>query len=468
MPLFAWSVSRGLTKFPSHHALFASTNAPLQALRHIEDLKVEGIFLLLDFARYLQDPALARQLRDVLQNFSKTRSCIVLAGDQIQLPSEIHPSVVFLDLPLPDKEEIGEVVDASLRSLQRNHAFTIDITDREKSRLLDALSGLTLNQARQRIASAVLEDGVLNAADIAGVQQQKARLIRESGLLEFFPAADNRNELGGFANLKAWLDRAALGFSEEAKALNLAPPRGILMVGVQGCGKSLAAKAIAARWQLPLLKLDAGSLYDKYIGESEKNFRKAVRLTEAVAPAVLWIDEMEKAFASGGGTSMRILASFLTWLQEKQETVFVVGTANNIDALPPELLRKGRFDEVFFVDLPDAGERTHILRIHLALRNQDPAAFDLIQLARATEGFSGAEIEQALVSGLYRALAAKRPLDDHLILREIEETVPLSVSRREDITRLREYARNRFVSAHRPPSRPATPPHPGTAVPETA
>ena len=262
---------------------------------------------------------------------------------------------------------------------------------------------------------------------------------------------DNRFHLGGFDRLKSWLERAQIGFTAEAQQLNLPAPKGILLVGVQGCGKSLAAKIIARQWKLPLLKLDAGRLYDKYIGESEKNFRRAVTLAESMAPVVLWMDEIEKAMPSGsgdsdGGLSRRMFGALLTWLQEKRTEVFVVATANDLSSLPPELLRKGRFDEIFFVDLPNEKEREDIFNIHLNLRKQDPGMFDMARLAAAAAGFSGAEIEQAVIASLYRALHLKRSLDTELLLKELAETVPLYVSRREDRQRLRETARDRFVN----------------------
>jgi SpoVK/Ycf46/Vps4 family AAA+-type ATPase len=279
--------------------------------------------------------------------------------------------------------------------------------------------------------------------------KRKGEAIQDGGLLEFYPPGENAFELGGFERLKAWLDRAHVGFGAEARALGLDPPRGVLIVGVQGCGKSLAAKAIARTWQQPLLKLDAARLYDKYIGETEKNLRKALDVAEAVAPSVLWIDEIEKGFATGGeadgGVSKRMLGTFLTWLQERRANVFVAATANDLSTLPPEFLRKGRFDEIFFVDLPDAGEREAIFRIHLQVRRQDPASLDIPSLAQAAEGFSGAEIEQAVIASLYRALHQKEPLTSTLLAEELRQTVPLSVSRREDIERIRHAARGRFV-----------------------
>ena len=310
---------------------------------------------------------------------------------------------------------------------------------------------MTLNQARQAVAYAALRDGKLAPDDLSAVIEMKAKAIREGGLLEFFPAEDNSHELGGFAGLKRWLESARQGFSAQAQQLNLTPPKGIMIVGVQGCGKSLAAKVIARQWGMPLLKLDAGSLYDSLVGQSEKNFRRATSLAESMAPVVLWIDEVEKGFTltsgdADSGLSRRLFASFLTWLQEKNPGVFVVATANDISSVPPELMRKGRFDEVFFVDLPDATAREQIWRIHLGFRRQDPARFDLPALVAATDGFSGAEIEQTVIAALYQCLHDRRTLDTESLLKAVGETVPLSVSRREEIANLRSYAKERFVA----------------------
>jgi len=352
---------------------------------------------------------------------------------------------------MPEHGELRSVIETVGRSLGQSGRVKVTLTSDELDGLADALSGMTLNQARQAVAYAALEDGCLSAADRKTLLGRKAEKVREGGLLEYFPAEDSRWELGGFARLKDWLARARTGFSSEAQAIGLAPPRGILLVGVQGCGKSLAAKVIAREWGIPLLKLDAGRLFDKYVGESEKNFRKATELAESMAPVVLWIDEIEKALVptgmgeADGGLSRRLFASFLTWLQEKKSEVFVVATANDVFVLPPELMRKGRFDEIFFVDLPDPDERRQILKIHLTLRKQDLDAFDANALVTATDGMSGAEIEQAVIAALYRSLHRKSPLDTAGLLEELRATVPLSVSRREDISRLRSTAAGRFV-----------------------
>ena len=451
-PLFEWSLTRGLTRVDDTAQVNRTTASPAALLGHLENLRPDILVLLKDFSRHLDDATHARLFREVADQFAKKRSTAVLTGETVQLPNEIEALAVRYRLQLPDREELDDVVAAVLQSLEGRAPRVHALSPADRDELLRAMNGLTLNQARQAISHAVLEDGALTPRAVQEVLDRKAQMIKEGGLLEYYPLADNRFELGGFANLKAWLQRAYLGFSPEARALNLTPPRGILLVGVPGCGKSLACKVIARDWKLPLLKLDAGRLFDKYVGESEKNFRKAVAMAESMAPVVFWIDEIEKAMVAAGsgdadaGLSRRLFGAFLTWLQEKKQDVFVVATANDLSILPPELLRKGRFDEIFFVDLPNEQEREAIVKIQLGLRKQNPASFDLKTIVPACDGFSGAEIEQAVVSSLYRALSHKTPLDTGLLLEELRQTVPLSVSRREDIARLRETAKGRFVN----------------------
>lgn len=452
IPLYEWSITRGLTRTWDPKDIDRGTTAPLQVLQHMAKLGVVAIFFLKDFARHLDDAAIARQFRDLASRFAETRSTLVLTGPSLRLPQEIEPMAVRYDLQLPGPKELSQVIVHVTKSLGKGYGSHLQMEPHAYEDLVNALRGLTLNQARQAVAHAIVEDGTLTPGAMQTVLQRKVQVLKEGGLLEYYPAEDNQYELGGFTNLKQWLSRAAVGFTKEARALNLTPPRGILFVGVQGCGKSLAAKAVARRWKLPLLKLDMGRLYDKYIGETEKNFQKAIALAQSVSPAVLWMDEIEKGLGGsrGGdadaGVSRRVFGAFLTWLQEKKEEVFVVGTANNLSALPPELLRKGRFDEIFFVDLPNEEEREEILKIHLRLRKQDPATLNLKDLVLASEGFSGAEIEQAIIASLYRALYQHRRLDTNLLLGEIKQTVPLSISRREDSEALRSMAQERFVS----------------------
>jgi MoxR-like ATPase len=473
MPLFEWSITRGLTRADEGSTLSKMTATPLAVLQHLHGLTVEAVFWLKDLGPHLQDPAVCRQLREVAAIYSRSRATCLLTGQPITLPLDLDKIAVRLDLKLPDRDELRSMLRDLLQSLgprtTRPRSTTLaqsilssisntktaenGLSSQESDAILRALQGLTLHQARQVIAQCIVERGTLSAEDVQIILKRKVQAIKEGGLLEYYPLEDNRFELGGFANLKSWLERAQVGFTAEAKSLNLTPPRGIMLVGVPGCGKSLAAKAIAREWKLPLLKLDAGRLFDKFVGESEKNFRKAIEMAESLSPIVLWIDEIEKAMVAGGGSgdadaglSRRLFGAFLTWLQEKQQDVFVVATANDLSSLPPELLRKGRFDEIFFVDLPDDAERERIWTIHLGLRKQDSKKFDLGKIVSASDGFSGSEIEQAVVAALYRALHQKTSLTTDLLIEELTHTVPLSVTRREDIDALRQTAEGRFVN----------------------
>ncbi|MDX2213184.1 MAG: AAA family ATPase [Oculatellaceae cyanobacterium bins.114] len=468
LPLFEWSATQGIVRSPgsvqgpwvnecappgqNRPAAVEGTDDPLKALKYIQDMTTKGIFWLKDFAPHLEDdPVLVRQLREATQQFSQSTSALVVSGDTVQLPPEIAHDAVYFDLKLPGLDELHQAVSEVMRSLKSRNRLQSEPIELEMQSLVKALVGMTLKQARQAIAFAALEDGKLTIDDVGRILHRKAQMIREGGILEYFPVDDRPLNLGGFAGLKRWLDRAKVGFSVQAQELNLTPPKGILIVGIQGCGKSLAAKSIAQSWKLPLLKLDAGRLYDKYIGESEKNFRQAIALAETMAPAILWIDEIEKSFTtstgdSDGGLSRRLFGSLLTWMQEKSQEVFVVATANDLSQVPPELLRKGRFDEVFFVDLPNDQERGVILQTHLLRRKQTPRQLDFQAIVTALEGFSGAEIEQVVIAALYHALYLNRPLDTDLLLQTIKSTIPLSVSRREEVENLRAIAQERFVS----------------------
>ncbi|HEX2127129.1 MAG TPA: AAA family ATPase [Thermoleophilaceae bacterium] len=449
---FQWSVTTGLRRGPQGSAY--DTTDPAKALAAIAELDVDALFELHDFTPHLSTPEVSRAFRELLERFTNPArlSTVVLVESADKLPPELDAHVVRYDLRFPSRAEYRLALHAVLESLELNGRAAVEITAADYDEFCGAVTGLTLNQARQAIARVAIEDRRLTRDDLSRLAEYKARALQEDGLLEYFPPADNRYELGGFSNLTRWLDRARVGFSPEAAELGLEPPKGILLVGVQGCGKSLAAKVIAREWRLPLLKLDAGRLFDKFIGETERNFRKAIAIAEATAPAILWIDELEKAIApsggggdTDGGLSRRLFGSFLTWLQEKTAPVFVVATANDLSLLPPELLRKGRFDEIFFVDLPNDEEREQVFRIHLALRKQDPEAFDMSALVGESQGFSGAEIEQAVIASLLGALHQGVPLSTELVVEELRSTVPLSVSRREDVAELRARAEGRFV-----------------------
>lgn len=450
VPVHEWTVTRGLAALDGTPGMgIYGTMDPAKALGSIPDMNGNAIFVFKDFARHLQDPALSRRFRELLAAAEHRATTFILLGAKVELPAEVEPAVVHFELPTPTVDDYRRTVLAVAESLRANSRAHVDLLPQDCDTIARALTGLTLNQARQTLARAGIEDGRLTTADVARIADLKARALKEDGLLEYFPPADNPTELGGFNGLRRWLDRAQLAMSPQAAELNLPAPRGVMLVGVQGCGKSLSAKFVARNWNLPLLKLDAGRLYDKYVGETERNLRRAIATAEALSPVVLWIDEIEKALSpsgdSDGGVSRRVFGTFLTWLQEKRADVFVVATANDLSILPPELLRKGRFDEIFFVDLPTASEREEILRIHLRLRNQDPAGFDVARLSAAADGFSGAEIEQAVISAVLQALHVQRPADTAMVEAELRGTVPLSRSRAEDVQRLREWASGRFV-----------------------
>jgi hypothetical protein len=429
------------------------TSDARKALAAIRGLSVEALFVLKDVAAALATPEASRSFRELVAGLSRPSrlSTLLLVGARVTLPEELEPHVTRLELPLPSHEDYRRAVAGVIDSLRATGRARADLSPADQDALAATLSGLTLDQARQAVAQVAIDDGELVVGDTERLLALKGRALGDDGLLEYVPPALNGAQLGGFDRLESWLDRARVGFSDEAAALELPAPRGVLLVGVQGCGKSLAARVIARRWGLPLLGLDIGRLFDKFVGESERRFRRAIEIAESLAPVVLWIDEIEKGLApsgsgdADGGLSRRLFGSFLTWMQEKQREVFVVATANDLSRLPAELLRKGRFDEVFFVDLPEPGERAEILRIHLRRHHQDPDRFDIDAIAAATAGFSGAELERLVVNALLRSLQEKRPPDQRLLLDEATALVPLSVSRAEEISRLRADAASRFV-----------------------
>jgi hypothetical protein len=449
LPVYEWTITRGLAPLDSDGGIYDSKE-PLKALGNVKQILTDAVYVLKDFAAHLAAPEVSRTFRELAEQFSSPArlSTFVLVGAG-ELPADVRPHVVTYELRPPTRDEYRRTIETVANSLMVSARARVELAPADFDALAAAVHGLTLNQARQLVARVAIDDGVLRGDDVARLLDLKASTLRDEGLLEYFPAEDNPTELGGFAGLRRWLDRAALARSPQAEALNLPAPRGVLLVGVQGCGKSLAAKYVARAWRLPLLKLDAGRLYDKYVGETERNLRRAIATAEGMAPCVLWMDEIEKALAQSGGddggVSKRMFGSFLTWMQEKRHDVFVVATANDLSVLPPELLRKGRFDEIFFVDLPTAAEREEIFRIHLTLRRQNPGAFDLPALATAADGFSGAEIEQVVIGAALRALHGGSALDTACVAAEIAATVPLSRSRAEDVQRLRTWAQGRFV-----------------------
>ena len=424
------------------------------ALYHFSSLIVEpALCVVIDSADHLEDGRTLRALREVIQSFRGTESCLILLDYRDTLPQIIDSEATALELSLPTEKELEQIIRRTLKRESKRRPVHAKLRPRDLRTMIRNLRGLTRREAEQTVVDCITDDRTFDAEDINTIFAHKRQRLHRSAILEYVEAPVDLSSIGGLRCLKRWLKRRRNALSDEARDFGVPPPRGVLLLGVQGAGKSLSAKAIAAAWQRPLLRLDPGVLYDRYIGESERRLREALRQAEAMAPVILWIDEIEKGFASAasqstdGGVSQRMFATFLTWMQEHEEPVFLVATANNIDALPPELLRKGRFDEIFFVDLPDTTVRRQIFEIHLAKRNRDPTVFDIQKLAKAAEGFSGAEIEQAIIAALHAAFADSKLLDTDRILAAVNESPPLSVTAAERIQRLRSWAKGRCMPA---------------------
>jgi len=413
-----------------------------------------AIYLFKDFHFFLSDPAIVRKLRELAQYMKSSYKTVVFVSPTFKIPLELEKEMTVVDLPLPDLRELNELLKNTIKEVNEKTDLKIDPKKVPAEQILKAALGLTLNEAENVFAKSLVLGGRLTAEDIPVILSEKEQLIRKSGILEYYPASEKFKEIGGLEILKDWLSKRRLAFTEKAKEYGLPFPKGVLLLGIQGCGKSLCAKAVSSLWRLPLLRFDVGKVFSSLIGSSEENIRKAIHAAESVAPAILWIDEIEKAFSgilssgmSDGGTTARVFGNFLTWLQEKTSSVFVIATANNISSLPPELLRKGRLDEVFFVDLPTEREREDILRIHLEKRKRDPNAVDMKKLAKETKEFSGAEIEQAIISALFDSFEKKVPLTTEMLSRAVAETVPLSKTMREEMESLRNWASGRAVKA---------------------
>jgi ATP-dependent 26S proteasome regulatory subunit len=447
--LLDWSITRGLRRIGGTRGSMGVDGVadPVKVLQAVGKLSEPSLVVLKDFHPYLEDPRVVRALRELAAEFKQSLSTLVLLAPVLRIPAELEKDVCVLDVPLPGPSELGEVLRAIVGRA------TVALNAEEAGRLVRAAQGLTLAEAESAFARAIARDGSPGADHIELVLDEKRQVIRKSGLLEYHATDATMAGIGGLEHLKAWLDRRAAAFGEEARAFGLPEPKGLLLLGVQGCGKSLTARAIASQWKLPLLRLDMGRIFAGFIGSPEENVRKAIRMAEGVAPVVLWIDEIEKGLSSDhsdGGTTARVFDALLTWMQEKTAPVFIVATANRVESLPPELLRKGRFDEIFFIDLPSARERAEIFAIHLARRGRRPDAFNLESLAGAAAGFSGAEIEQAVVSALYDAFDRRSELVQSDVERALVETRPLSATMREEIARLREWALTRTRAASAP------------------
>jgi SpoVK/Ycf46/Vps4 family AAA+-type ATPase len=450
-----WSASRGLRDFlvPGISPT-PNTEHPAAALYHLTTTSTKTFAVFLDLIPHLTDQRTMRMFRDVVGHFARTGSHLLLIENSPALPPAVAALATRFDLSLPDEAELERLLRETVRQRFEKRRVSVELNKKDLAAFVRNLGGLTRRQARQILRESMADDDRLDSADVLRVLAHKRRLFQSAGALEYVEAPVSMADIGGLQRLKSWLDRRNGGMSDEARNFGISPPRGLLMLGVQGAGKSLSCKAVATAWQRPLIRLDVGALYDKYVGESERRLREAFDQAEAMAPIVLWIDEIEKAFASAGsstsndgGLSRRMFGSLLTWMQEHQAAVFTVATANDVSALPPELLRKGRFDEIFFVDLPKEDARRQILEIHLRKRRRAPASFDLPKLAAACQGFSGAEIEQAIISALYDAFSARTELTNDHLLTVFASSPPLSVTMAEQVQELRHWATTRCVPA---------------------
>ena len=450
--LLSWSVTRGLRRLGGARAVIAvdSTKDPVEALGQIARLQDPSLVVLKDFHPFLNDPGVIRALRELCQDLKSTYTTVILLSPVLNIPVELEKEISVLDVPLPSFRELYQLLREIVAVVRQGNKAVVDLSKENAEAMIKAAQGLTLSEAENAFAKAIANDGRLDSSDIQLVLDEKRQVIRKSGLLEYYPASGDLGAVGGLENLKSWLVDREDAFGDAARRFGLPPPKGLLLLGVQGCGKSLTAKAVAASWRLPLLRLDLGRIFSGLVGSSEENVRKAIKVAESVAPAVLWVDEIEKGLSGAGGSgsldsgvTQRVFGALLTWLQEKTSPVFVVATANRIDALPPELLRKGRFDDIFFIDLPAAPEREEIFRIHLASRGRDPKAFDLKALGALSEGYSGAEIEQAVIAGLFFAFRGKADLGQAHLATALAETLPLSTTMSEEIGRLREWSKTR-------------------------
>lgn len=462
--VFTWTQTDGLYNSSTEKTV-SDTTCPCKMLEYIRKYDKDAVFIIYDFhvnfglKNRTPDYNVIRKIRDIVPDLKlgSVRKTIFFVAPELVIPESLQKEITIFDFPLPT---LGEIKTKFNGMLNQNQSVEANLTEEEKDKLCKAALGLTLQEAESAFALAMVNDGKINIKDLPVIMEEKIQVIKKTGILEFIKSEYSIKDIGGLDNLKNWLLKRNNSWSEQAKKYCIPAPKGVLVTGVPGCGKSLTAKAMSTIWQLPLLKLDFGKVFSGLVGSSEENMRRALATAEAVAPSILWIDEIEKGLSGLGsngdsGVSSRIFGQFLTWMQEKESPVFVIATANNISNLPPELLRKGRFDEIFFVDLPTLSERKEIFKLHLEKRLKDKdVASEVIgiknlcgELAKMTEGFIGSEIEQVVVSALCDAFFENRPLKFEDLAKNISTTVPLSMTQREQILALRAWANVRAVSA---------------------
>ncbi len=452
--LFEWSITRGLIRY--RQALSPKTEGkkgtkdPTVVLKEILDISEPAIVVLKDFHNFFKESAVKRGLRDLAQSLRFTYISVILLAPPFSVPAELEKDLTIIDFPLPSLQELEDLLSRIESEVKDSGDFYISEGVEERKKILEAAQGLTLTEAENVFAKTLVKTGRLGPEEVPHVFSEKKQIVRKSGLLEYVDVKEKLEDIGGLENLKDWLLKRRLAFTEKAREYGIPSPKGILLMGVQGCGKSLSAKAVASLYRMPLLRLDMGAVFQSYVGESESHIRQALSLAENVSPCVLWIDEIDKglsglkgAGSGDSGTTQRVFGTLVTWMQEKSSPVFVVATANNISILPPEIMRKGRFDEIFFVDLPEKETRRKIFEIHLKHYQPESVGLDLDPLIELSEGFSGAEIEAAVVASLFLALSEDREVEMGDIATSLKETYPLSSTMREEIQGIRDWATGR-------------------------
>ena len=444
--VYIWTVTHGMVEYgQTRQTTQHNTVSPESAIEWIIRQKEPGIYILKDLHAFIDAPVTTRWLRDAIASFKGTENVIILMSPIQQVPIELEKDIVVLDFAMPNMDELNQVLSQQLE-YTRNRKVSAPV----KEKLVKAALGLTIDEAQKVYRKACVKSGCLSEEEIGIVLLEKKQLIRRNGILEYIEEDETIEAVGGLDELKKWLIQRSDAFTEKARVYGLPQPKGMLILGVPGCGKSMIAKTTSRLWGLPILRLDMGRVYDgSMVGRSEANLRNALKTAESISPVILFIDELDKSFSgsgsgdSDGGTSSRIFGSFLTWMQEKKSSVFVMATANRVERMPSEFLRKGRFDEIFFVDLPTSQERQAIFAIHLNKRRSEISRFDTEQLAKVSDGFSGAEIEQAIIASMYEAFAQDREFTQLDIIASIKSTLPLSRTMTEQVSALRDWARQR-------------------------
>jgi len=447
LPVFKWSVTEGLQRQDLNLGTQKHVSDPEDVLRHIKASELQGLYILLDFHPYINEPINQRLLKEIAMRFEGTLGKLILISPHMKLPISLDKLSAKFHLRLPNTNELEQLIKEEAALWQKQNQTRVQTDRATLDRLIQNLSGLTYKDAKRIIRNTIMDDSAISETDLPDVMDVKYKLLNQDDVLAFEYETAHFSEIGGMQRLKTWLkQRHGVFRGDDELPKGLDKPKGILLLGVQGCGKSLAAKAVAGVWGVPLLRMDFGLLYNKYMGETERNIRQALHTAEVMAPCVLWIDEIEKGISSGSeddGTSKRILGTLLTWMAENKHSVFIVATANQIDDLPPELIRKGRLDEIFFVDLPSEEVRERIFRIHFDKRDIPTSDLDLKQLAQASDGFSGSEIEEAVNEGLYSSYNDGKELGNKYILDAIKSTYPLSKTMKGTIEDLRKWAQVR-------------------------